>query len=160
MKIRIVSNADKVAANLRGIDNVLTRAALAVMELTVRRIQKRMQRPGAPIRYPVNWDTVKQMIAFFASDGFGEGIPYRRTGKRPNAWQMRAIAMGFELSNKEKGALFLYGRADGADISPGKKQSNIHKGRHPLFRPVVDEELKDLPENILTRIRLELSKSQ
>lgn len=155
--IRVRSNAHAAAARMREIDSVLTRAALAILDSSVTRIQKRMQTPGSPIKYPVNWDSEKQRQAYFASDGFGEGIPYRRKNEHINAWVKRILENGFELSNSNKSSIFLYGRADGKDIGPGKKQSNIHKGRHPLFRPIVDEELQDLPQSILSRIRLELS---
>jgi hypothetical protein len=37
------------------------------------------QIPG-PVKYPIRWTSAKQRRAFFATDGFGRGIPTRRTG--------------------------------------------------------------------------------
>lgn len=154
--IRIETNARQVVRRIRQLLGlIIPQIALKELNETVVRIQTRMQEPGKPIRYPVHWDSEKQRRAYFATDGFGEGIPYRRTYKRPNAWQRRLISNGVELANREKGAVYLYGRADGQDLSPGKKQSNIHKGRWPLFRPVVDEEIQTLHKNLIARIRIE-----
>ena len=36
--------------------------------------------PGA-VRRPIRWTSERQRRAFFATDGFGRGIPTRRTGK-------------------------------------------------------------------------------
>lgn len=38
--------------------------------------------PG-PVRYPIEWTSERQRRAYFATNGFGKGIPYKRkTGKR------------------------------------------------------------------------------
>jgi len=47
--------------------------------------------PGR-VRYPIQWTSEKQRRAYFATDGFGKGIPYKRkTGKRSlmGGWQVR-----------------------------------------------------------------------
>jgi len=33
-----------------------------------------------PVKYPIEWTSEKQRKAFFATDGFGGGIPYKRKG--------------------------------------------------------------------------------
>ena len=35
----------------------------------------------------VNWDSEKQKRAFFATDGFGGGIPHERQGAFPNSFE-------------------------------------------------------------------------
>lgn len=152
---RIQTNAKQVAQQIRHLLAVVfPKIALKVLEESAQNIQRKMAEPGKPIRYPVNWDSVRQRKAFFASNGFGEGIPYRRKNEHVNAWQMAPIQNGWQLSNSKPSAMFLFGRADGLDISPGKKQSNIHKGRWPLFRPTVDEEVQKLPRNLIARINI------
>lgn len=133
-------------------------AGLYGLNATAKRIQRRMKVPGKPITYPVNWDSVRQMIAYFASNGFGEGIPSRRKGRYEEGWQVRGIPNGVELGNRERSARFIGGLPSGNDLSPGKKQSNIHKGRWPRLRPVVDEEVKQLPQDVIDRLRIEASK--
>jgi len=47
--------------------------------------------PG-PVRYPIEWTSEKQRRAYFATNGFGKGIPYKRkTGKRSlmGGWKVR-----------------------------------------------------------------------
>lgn len=43
--------------------------------------------PGRVI-YPIEWKSLKQRRAYFASRGFGHGIPYQRTGALLNAWDV------------------------------------------------------------------------
>lgn len=45
------------------------------------------QEPGPPI-YPIRWKTQRQRRAFFATDGFGKGIPTRRDGTLLRGWRV------------------------------------------------------------------------
>lgn len=68
--------------------------------------------PG-PAVHPIDWTTPKQMSAFFASDGFGQGIPTRRTGALSAAWTAKSMRDGpsffFVISNPLAAAKFVYG---------------------------------------------------
>ena len=44
--------------------------------------------PGPPV-YPIRWKSQKQRRAFFASNGFGRGIPSRRKGTLLLGWKVR-----------------------------------------------------------------------
>jgi hypothetical protein len=44
---------------------------------------KQSLKPGA-VKYPIQWTSEKQRRAYFATNGFGAGIPYRRTGNMIN----------------------------------------------------------------------------
>lgn len=103
--------------------------------------------PAPKISYPVNWDSEKQMLAFFASNGFGKGIPYNSTGASSRAWKLSATAIGWKLYNTFQAAKYLFGDAT------GKGQSNIHKGRRPLFRMVMEQHLQNLPQKIQDNLR-------
>lgn len=94
-------------------------------------------RPGSPIQ----WDTEKQRKAFFASDGFGRGIPTRRTG-RSNRWDLVRSGDGWMLSNPTDYAGYLYGHYDGGG------QSRIFRADYPLFQGVVENEVTALPPDI------------
>lgn len=66
---------DKIA---RSIQDPLSRDLLALT-------------PG-PVRYPIEWTSEKQRRAYFATNGFGKGIPYKRKqGKRSlmGGWRVR-----------------------------------------------------------------------
>jgi hypothetical protein len=111
-------------------------------------IQRRMKKAGKKIKYPVNWHSLKQMLAFFASDGFGRGIPTVRTNRYINGWQVQRASAGYTvLHNKTKGARYIGGLADGSG------QSKIHKGRWPLFRDVADLVISKLPKLVVKNLR-------
>jgi hypothetical protein len=44
------------------------------------------QEPGSP-KYPIRWPSERQRRAFFATDGFGRGIPTKRSHALSQAWQ-------------------------------------------------------------------------
>lgn len=57
--------------------------------------------PG-PVALPVQWTPVPGLAyrnAYFASNGFGQGIPYQRTGRLQASWEQEAVQLtnGVEL---------------------------------------------------------------
>jgi len=40
------------------------------------------------VKYPIQWTSEKQRRAFFATKGFGRGIPTKRTGKLQASWKI------------------------------------------------------------------------
>lgn len=60
-----------------------------------------------------NWTSEKQRMAYFASNGFGAGIPYERKGKLAASWKMSGKLIGrtWELlvENPATAARFVYG---------------------------------------------------
>lgn len=73
--------------------------------------------PPAPLYphfpYPLRWKTERQRRAFFASDGFGRGIPTQRTGALLEGFAVRgsvnAAGGVFELVNDADYARFVVG---------------------------------------------------
>lgn len=61
--------------------------------------------PGERPTYPINWASEKQRRAFFATDGFGRGIPTPRTDGLVNSWQ-KAIQLGLTGLATIQGKLF------------------------------------------------------
>lgn len=57
-------------------------------QTTIRKLRVVPPKP----RYPLRWKTEKQRRAFFASDGFGKGIPTKRTGALQKGWQYELIS--------------------------------------------------------------------
>ena len=114
---------------------------------TAQRIVSRLKQPGSPISYPVHWDSDKQRVAFFASGGFGRGIPTVRSGETNGAWTLTSLSNGYEIDNQSNGSLFVYG-----DLF-GRGQSLIHKDRWPLFKDVVDEQIFWLPQDVGAELR-------
>lgn len=68
--------------------------------------------PG-PVSRPIEWQSERQRKAFFATDGFGKGIPTRRTGKVVRGWQFlwtpEDTGGRLTLTNRVPYAKFVYG---------------------------------------------------
>lgn len=105
-------------------------------------IRRQMKEPGAPITYPVQWDSEKQRKAFFASDGFGRGIPTKRSGEYTKAWQIIKREDGYDVGNPLAHARYIGGTAR------SRRQSRIHKGRWSIFLDVKDRVLAKLPKAV------------
>lgn len=74
---------------------------------------KRLQTIPGPPNHPIKWTTKKQRKAYFASNGFGRGIPSTRTGQIVSEWQgsFEATDSGgvLVLSNWNEAVQFLQG---------------------------------------------------
>lgn len=69
-------------------------------------------KPGKP-NYPILWQTEKQRIAYFASDGFGGGIPSTRTNKLLDSYDVKVIDTPnggvLSITNSDPKARFVVG---------------------------------------------------
>jgi hypothetical protein len=126
----------RVTANLkRGFERApgrmktgYTRTAKRIGRLMVAEVrQRRQRRPGER----VVWQTERQRRAYFASDGFGAGIPYQRAGRLPKAWKAEVVDLG-------KGAgLILVNRRPEAQFAQGAFMQRMHMRTHtPVARVV------------------------
>lgn len=120
----------------------ISQSAQFTLWQTAQNIRDEMREEGSPIVYPVQWDSTKQRKAFFATDGFGRGIPTRRSGQAVGAWQAIQMQDGAQVMNPLSHIVFISGR----------RQSKIHKGRWKLFHIVVDAAIKLLPEKLRTQV--------
>lgn len=68
--------------------------------------------PGPP-QYPIRWKTERQRRAFFATDGFGRGIPTERSGALQAGWEIEFTGAGFDIDvavvNETDYAIFVQG---------------------------------------------------
>lgn len=89
----------------------------------------------------IPWETPKQQRAFYASDGFGEGIPTpkRRPPRHIKAWKvkynLRDPASRIEFYNELATAKFLF----------GYRQQKMHKGRFAYAPKVFKEARQEHP---------------
>ena len=121
---------------------------LSVLEATAKRVQKRMNVEGDEITYPVQWDSAKQRRAFFATNGFGKGIPYQRTFASASTWQVQTFASGVSLSAPHP--------AGAVSGMPNRNfwQSRIHRGRWPWLKTELYAELARLPAEIMEALKV------
>ena len=62
-----------------------------------------------PDDYPLPFTSNNQRMAFFASNGFGGGIPYRRSGNLALRWFVDYVNGEVVIVNKAKYAKYVYG---------------------------------------------------
>ena len=84
---------------------------------------------------PYKWQSEKQRRAYFATDGFGGGIPYQRTGNLANAWTMEEANSDWntvKLTNSSEYGQYVQGdsiqdghKADGWRIMADVIKTNI-----------------------------------
>lgn len=86
-----------------------------------------------PPNYPIKWKSRKQQRAFFATDGFGHGIPYERTGALNKAWNARFT---FDDSG---GAFFMENTSPTARYVIGEDQQPFHADRWLYAPDVIDD---------------------
>lgn len=83
-------------------------------------VDKRLRRNPGKVKYPIQWTSEKQRRAFFATDGFGHGIPYKRTGGLVKSWHVRGdYRQGF-------GGIAVYNDNPAAEFVQGYRQQFFH----------------------------------
>lgn len=101
--------ADTLTKAPRALTTVIDRSILPDFR---RRIAKVTETPGPP-RYPIRWKSERQRRAFFATNGFGKGIPYRRTGALAEGWHVEYAGIrdggSIRISNAAPYARFVVG---------------------------------------------------
>lgn len=109
---------------------------------TATRVKERMAVPGKPRAQgeKVDWDSPVQKRGYFASEGFGAGIPYRPTNKYELSWQVNRVAFGATVHAPHP--------AGAIGGLPSGWQSRIHRGRRPHLLTVLFEELARIPQEI------------
>ncbi len=74
-----------------------------------------------PADYPLRWSSPNQRKAYFASNGFGKGIPYRRTGELANNWRVDRGTTPFG------GSLQIINKTSYAQYVQGDRQQGFHQ---------------------------------
>ena len=107
---------------------------------TATNVKVRMAESGQPVTYPIQWDSERQRRAYFATNGFGGGIPYRRTGAYERSWVAQRQPFGASLHAPHP--------AGAIGGTPQGWQSKIHRNRWNYLLKVLFEELAKIPQAI------------
>lgn len=142
MQLTLKVDGELVRKGLQDLSAEIPKVGRQQIRTVMNRILRRMSKPGRKPNYPIKWDSEKQRRAFFATDGFGRGIPTKRTGAYTGGWKIESVENGYRLENNTSYAKYLGGDAYGV------VHSGIHKGRWENTRDVVEEETEKLPEEI------------
>lgn len=157
-KVKIT--ADKFNSFLKKLPAQFERAALDASNETAETILREMRVPGRPRSKgeKVNWDSLKQMMAYFASDGFGKGIPSVRTNNYIQGYTKTSLPNGFSISNQSPagaigGTILSNSPVIGNIEDLYTWQSKIHKGRWKPLVPVIKKTIKGLAALIVQKLR-------
>ena len=83
-------------------------------------VDKTLRREPGPVVYPFVWASERQRRAFFATDGFGHGIPYQRSHAYVHSWHVRA-----DYTDTFSG-IAVYSDSPSADFVGGRQQQPGH----------------------------------
>jgi hypothetical protein len=92
---------------------VNTRVNATVNRIRDQLLQRFREEPDA-VAYPVQWTSDRQRKAYFATNGFGHGIPYSRSHDLVNAWKLVVVYQAnrlteIALSNDDPARQFVTG---------------------------------------------------
>lgn len=153
-----IRGANLVRAGLQNLEREIPNIGAQQIYQAMLRARKRVAKyPPSPRR--VRWDSERQRLAYFATNGFGGGIPYRRTGTYGRSWYLRrnprssrALA-GYSLISNAELRGRRYSKYVGGDAY-GSRQSRIHQNRWAKVRTSVEKESKSLPGAIRSHISM------
>ncbi len=139
--------SDEVRRNLTKFSAGLPRAVGEPLRVALEKARARMARSVPRPSYPINWDSERQRRAYFATGGFGGGIPSHRTGAYEHSWRVQEnpsndrARYGYSLFSNVAYAKYVSGNAYGYG------QSSIHAGRWDNLAQIVDEQVRRLPQS-------------
>jgi len=85
-----------------------------------------------PQDYPRLWSSEQERFAFFATDGFGGGIPHRRTHELVKAWLATKTGGGLNITVKIKNnnvaAIPVYGSLSKSNRGEGQTAMHVQGG--------------------------------
>lgn len=105
---------DALGESLRAMPETMRKTVNKIVLPKVRdRARQTLAQPIPPVRYPLRWKSAKQRRAFFATNGFGHGIPYQRTGRLQTGWRVETTpvdaGLAIELRNDTPYARYVVG---------------------------------------------------
>lgn len=111
-------------------------------KLANRVLQRLTTIPGPPV-YPIRWKSERQRRAFFASKGFGKGIPTRRTYAIVKGWHV------VYLPTQTGGAVSLINEVPGMQYVQGDNVQPFHLDTGWVQRgDVVDDFIRETSEQV------------
>lgn len=146
-RITVKTNANIVRQGLEDLAGDIPQVGRRRLRTTMERVKRRMQeypgeRAGQSARssHPVLGTIIR-------------AVRYRRTGNYGRGWVIEGADDGYAIKNNVSRKGRSYAKYVGGDAY-GNSQAWMHKGRWPLLRDVVEDEVKKLPDVISKDIQL------
>lgn len=134
--------AEIVRAGLEDLSKEVPRISRRRIYNTMLKVRSRLRAPAPKPSYPIRWDSERQRRKVLALLRQRGDLPYTRKGRYEKGWHIARTPTGYRLENPVLYSRYVGGAADGSG------QSNIHRGRWPLFQQIVEEEIQTLPPDI------------
>lgn len=156
------------AAMTRSIDFLQKAPAIlseVVLEVSARYEQSIIDDLGdvpGPVQYPIEWSSEKQRRAFFATNGFGGGIPHQRQGRPGMGWRVdisqRGGVVTLAVQNTWNAARYVFDNLLG--ISTGDQQPFHRNTGWQLAAPKVTRWFKTVNDEIYKRYRARIKEER
>jgi hypothetical protein len=154
-------NIQEVINKIRSVPGSVRRSRDTTFEKVGKKIVDIMSRSGLSVRYPIEWDSLKQMRKVIAMLRDRGDLPYTRKGGYENAWEEKRIGGGHAVQNIGHNAIMLAGAPSGefagARAVQSSGQSHIHKNRWRLIKPVLDAINSRLGIDLLASLKIEIN---
>jgi hypothetical protein len=122
-------------------------------------IKRRLAEMPGPPKRPIQWTSEKQRQAFFASNGFGGGIPHIRTGDLARSWEVLLLADGgalvIRIQNTSPAAKYVYGPLGRNSNQAVRQQMHIDTGWLDA-RDVIDTFIVGMTNFFIDRVRQDI----
>lgn len=161
--IRLTTSYDKKKLNnirryMQDFDKIAEREIKREANIIGRAAVQELSRPVPDVQYPIQWAGERQRKAFFATNGFGKGIPTQRTGSIQKQWryEIRRNRDGFQFSiyNTKPYAKYLFGSLAQDKRKAARFQQPMHKNTgYPLAQPIVIDAIDKLAQVLNTNVR-------
>ena len=102
------TNLKRLADGFRKAPSIMKTVHTRNTRRFISRVLAQLKVTPPPRRGNVPWQTPKQQRAFFASNGFGGGVPHRRTGAMIKGWKNSAKVNIFEWMYKQLAKPFVF----------------------------------------------------
>ena len=136
---------------IRRLPNFLISESTLTLEEIANNIKERMSVAGQPVRYPINWDSLKQKIYVIIKLRKEGNLPYRRRGNYIKGIKVMRLSRGGVKYSAKSPAGAIGGTIQGW-------QSRVTKGRWTPLRPTLLSELRKLPSKLLRNLHVKLGR--
>ena len=146
----IILEGEHIIRNLgeinEGVDGIFRRVVDPHLKKHMRSFmntQSDMKKYPGPVVYPIEWESEKQRRAFFATDGFGGGIPSRRTGEFFRDYDVRV--------NRALAEAAIVNTSEYADPLVGESQQRFHANTGYRKITSYEDDLLDSSRPVIAR---------
>lgn len=142
IKIRVKSNKQLVPKSKEDLRAMVPKVAKSNLKKYATELKTRMKKPGRKVKYPITWENFKQKIKVIVKLRKAKNLPYKRSKKHQQGWQLVQMQTGYSVENKVRGSKWIYGDPSGT------QQSTIHSGRWPFIKREADIVIRKMPQGM------------